>query len=512
MKRITRQVVSLILVCILLTASIIPLAPAGLAAVLGDLDGNGFLEIDDAVYLLYHSNFPEEYPVSQTVDFNADGTVDENDAIRLLYHVYFPEYYALTPPPFTLSAGFARHVENPPVGTGLGGYSTATTRLSNEILDDICVSCIAVNDGEETVLLFNFDVLNIGRDSLWKPVTKLIEKELGIPAKNVLLNASHSHSAPAVEWAYSTVTSYLESLIPETVEIAKEAIEDLAPAQMKMARTNTQDLSYVRRYLRYDGKWATDTSIAGGTALKGMLDPDVYYHESEPDTQMQILLFDRQTDKDIALCNWQCHVTAVGSETGTDVSSDYVGVFRETVEQELGVHCAYFQGAAGSIVPSGKLVGEKQNSSDYVKHGKELANTMIAAMDHLTPVSAGKIETKYLLHSGTIKEDKVENYGKTYNVRIATYSFGEFSIATVPLEMDHRNGMYVKANSPYTMTFVCGYSNGSHGYMPAASSFPNGAYEVNSTRFVAGTGENIADDLVEMLSELYLERKAPNVY
>lgn len=511
-KKSFRRSVSALLVAVMLSALIFPLSVDTHAAVLGDFDENGKLNINDAVRLLYGVYFPDRYPVNQAADFDASGSVDADDAIRLLFHLLFPERYELIKPPFTLSAGFARHVVNPPVGTGLGGYSTATTRLSKDILDDICVSCIAINDGEETVLLFNFDVLNIGRDSLWKPVTKLIEQELNIPAENVLMNASHSHSAPAVEWEYSTVTSYLEILIPETAVIAKEAIENLAPAQMKMTRTNTQDLGYVRRYLRYDGQWATDTSIAGGTAMKGMLDPTVYYHESDPDTQMQVLVFDRETDKDIALCNWQCHVTAVGSSTGTDVSSDFVGVFRETVEEELDVHCAYFQGAAGSIVPGGKLVGEAQNHQDYVKHGQDLANTMIAAMDNLTPVAAGKIETNYLLHKGTIKEDKVESYGKTYNVRIATYSFGEFSIAAVPLEMDHRNGLYVKSNSPYTMTFMCGYSNGSHGYLPAESSYPNGTYEVNSTRFVAGTGENIANDLVEMLSRLYLERKAPDVY
>ncbi len=476
---------------------------------MGDVDGNWKLDLDDAIYLLYHVNFSDAYPVDQVSDFNADGKVDLDDAIYLLYHINFPESYKLNPPPFKLSAGFARHVVNPDKGTPMGGYGNATTRLSGEILDDICVSCTAISDGEETILLFNFDSCGIGRDHLWKPVTMLLEKELGIPAKNVLLNASHSHSAPALDWNYSAAVKYQERVIAETAVIAREAIADLAPAQMKMARTETQDLGYVRRYLRYDGQWATSTSIAGGTSMKGMLDPAVYYHESDPDTQMQILVFDRESHKDIALCNWQCHVTAVGSENGTDVSSDFVGVFRETVEEELGVHCAYFQGAAGSIVPSGKLVGEQQNHTDYVKHGKDLANTMIDAMTNLTPVSAGKIKAVYRLHAGTVKEEKVANYGETYDLRIAAYSFGEFSIAAVPLEMDHRNGMYVKENSPYAMTFMCGYSNGSHGYLPAASSFPNGAYEVNSTRFVAGTGENIASDLVDMLDDLHLNRKAP---
>lgn len=507
-----KRLICVFLAMILLSALAVPLSINTQAAVLGDMDGNGKFDTDDAVYLLFNLNFPDQYPANQATDFNTDGKADVDDAIQLLFHILFPDRYQLNTPPFTLSAGFSRHVVNPPAGTGLGGYGNAATRVSTTVIDDICISCTAICDGEQTVLLFNLDTIGIGKDHLWSPVTALLEKETGVPVKNILLNASHSHSAPALDWNYSTVADYLETVKSEMVSIAKEAIADLAPAQMKMARTNTQNLGYVRRYLRYDGQWATDTSIAGGTAMKGMLDPDVYYHESDPDTQLQILVFDRDEKKDIALCNWQCHVTAVGSENGTEVSSDYVGVFRDAVEDELGIHCTYFQGAAGSIVPSGKLEGEAQNHEDYVKHGQDLAATMIAAMSNLTPVSAGKINTTYQIHKGTVKEDKVESYGKTYNIRITSLSFGEFAIATVPLEMDHRNGMFVKSNSPYAMTFMCGYSNGSHGYMPAATSFPNGAYEVTSTRFVAGTGENIANDLVDMLEDLHLNRKTPDVY
>ena len=508
LKKKFRCALSALLAVVMLSVLVVPFSIETKASVLGDVDGNGKLDLSDAIYLLYSINFPEQYAVDQRVDYNGDGGEDLNDAIYLLYHVNFPDNYELNSSPVTLSAGFSRHVVNPPAGTGLGGYGNAATRLSEKVLDDICISCIAVSDGEKTVLLLNFDSIGIGRDHLWKPVTALLNQELGIPAQDVLMNASHSHSAPAIDWNYNSVLPYLETVKREVVVIAKEAIADLAPAQMKMARTNTRDLGYVRRYLRYDGKWATSTSPAGGTSMKGMLDPAVYYHESEPDTQMQILVFDREKGKDIALCNWQCHVTAVGSENGTDVSSDFVGVFRQTVEAETNLHCVYFQGAAGSIVPSGKLVGERQNSANYKKHGQDLATTMIAALDKLSPVAAGKIETAYTTYAGTVKEEKVSSYGKTYNLRLCTYSFGEFAIAAVPLEMDHRNGMYVKTNSPYTMTFMCGYSNGSHGYLPAESSYPNGAYEVNSTRFAAGTGEKVANGLLDMLHDLYLNPKA----
>ncbi len=63
--------------------------------VLGDLDGNGRLNDDDAIYLLFHSFFPEKYPLSQDADYNNDENVDDDDAIYLLFHIFFPEDYPL---------------------------------------------------------------------------------------------------------------------------------------------------------------------------------------------------------------------------------------------------------------------------------------------------------------------------------------------------------------------------------------------------------------------------------
>ncbi len=65
-------------------------------ALLGDVNGDGAVDNDDAIYLLYHTVFgEEEYPVNQTCDFSADGVIDNKDAIYLLYHTVFPEDYPL---------------------------------------------------------------------------------------------------------------------------------------------------------------------------------------------------------------------------------------------------------------------------------------------------------------------------------------------------------------------------------------------------------------------------------
>ena len=64
----------------------------------GDLDGNGKTTDADAIYLLMHTVFPEDYPVSGDCDYNGDGKVTDADAIYLLMYTFFPEDYPLVKP------------------------------------------------------------------------------------------------------------------------------------------------------------------------------------------------------------------------------------------------------------------------------------------------------------------------------------------------------------------------------------------------------------------------------
>ena len=64
--------------------------------IIGDLDGDEKITDKDAIYLLMHSYFPDDYPVDQPLDYNNDGLINDKDAIYLLMHCYFPEDYPIT--------------------------------------------------------------------------------------------------------------------------------------------------------------------------------------------------------------------------------------------------------------------------------------------------------------------------------------------------------------------------------------------------------------------------------
>lgn len=66
-------------------------------AVAGDTDGNGVLNDRDAVYLLFHFYFRDDYPFAGDGDMNGDGIFNDRDAVYLLFHYYFAADYPLYP-------------------------------------------------------------------------------------------------------------------------------------------------------------------------------------------------------------------------------------------------------------------------------------------------------------------------------------------------------------------------------------------------------------------------------
>ncbi|MBQ3076005.1 MAG: hypothetical protein IJC26_08040, partial [Clostridia bacterium] len=204
--------------------------------------------------------------------------------------------------PEGFSAGFCRKVVNPIEPIGLGGYGSEAQRVSNDIMDDICISCTALSDGEKVVLFFSSDTLHTG-SQVYETATELIEERLGIPKEYVILNSTHTHAGPSVHRGVACpgLEAYKPIYYGGIADAAEEALRDLAPASPYIGSTDTEDLNWVRRYIsRKDGSYL-------GNWLRPSRSKEEARHETAADARLQTIRFAREGKKDIVMVNWQCH-------------------------------------------------------------------------------------------------------------------------------------------------------------------------------------------------------------
>ncbi|MBE7058003.1 MAG: hypothetical protein E7387_02740 [Ruminococcaceae bacterium] len=61
----------------------------------GEIDGNGIIDSDDAIYMLRNTLFPDMFPVVVDDDIDGNGVYDSDDAIYLLRYTLFPDMFPL---------------------------------------------------------------------------------------------------------------------------------------------------------------------------------------------------------------------------------------------------------------------------------------------------------------------------------------------------------------------------------------------------------------------------------
>ena len=403
--------------------------------------------------------------------------------------------------PTAFSVGAAKAIVNPPLGISLAGHGVenAKTRLSTENWDEIAICCTALSDGEDVALLFTFDCSCIA-EHIAEPMLKLLEEKFGIPEKNVLLQATHTHAGPVMysrHEVFKKVGEYLDTLFhPALLKVTEEALQDLSPARLFIGRGKTEKLNYVRRYIsRVDG------SFLGNWPEKGQ-DGTKIMHESEPDEEMQVIRFERDGKKDVILVNWQCHPTSSGGSKKTNTSSDWPGIVRKTVGEKEDAVCVFHQGAAGNLIPYSAIEGEKGYPGDaFREHGALISQVALDILKtKMEPAETGKILSTKEQFPMKRKD------GRDTTIPLSVIAMGDIAFAATPNETFCQNGKEVKDSSPFKMTFFCELTNGDRGYIPAAECFRNGGYEIRTCPHGEGAGERIAGEMLYMLKGNYTNK------
>lgn len=440
-----------------------------------------------------------------------------------------------------LKVGYNRQDIMPEGNVPLGGYGQTQTRISQNFVDYLYATCIAFSQGDETVLVFAVDLL--GCYGTWASnVRDSISLETGIPKEKILVSASHTHSAPDMTSSDSTISAYIRIVTRQMVKAAKLAIEDLAPATLFGAKTQTDDLNFVREYILEDGRKGTGASfIASGT-------PVDYMEDNDP--EMLLIKAEREENKkDILIMNWQAHPCTTGGMKKYDISADFIASVRDEMEMATGMQFAYFTGAAGNQNTDSEITGEVSKASgnrDVSKEqlGKALANTALEALPNLKPIEGDGVYTNHTMFTlpynhededkaalarqaveiwkadGHAAGDKfaVENGFHTIyhanailsrgsrpangEIELAAIRVGGVGFAFAPYEMYASSGREIKKNAPDEFTLVLSCSNAGEGYFATMESYDVGTYGSTTSKFARGCAEASSEKLVSMLKEI----------
>ena len=410
--------------------------------------------------------------------------------------------------------GYARCVFTP--GVPIGKFST--------IHDDLYATCVAVNDGEKTLLLISIDMKSMSitnNDNL----KAIISNGTGIPTDNIFISATHTHSTAT----FGTDAVWTYNSYKKIEQAAKKAIADLTESEMLAGTGKTTGMAWVRRYINSQGKM---TTVSPGALFSDPTTKSV----SDADDTLQVIRFVREDKKDIILMNWQGHLAHGEGQIAGQISADMAQYLREDIESgDKDTLVAYFAGASGNLnlnAPNKNLVKYSNgtganNHYEVVAHA--LAEVTLDVIDpaKMTKLEVGKINIVKEVYAGILQKDSPEaiaeaqarkdagtntkaddyllarNKKDTIDLRIAAFSFGDLGFVTAPYEMFDNNGMQIKEGSPFKMTFVLTNSDGDYAYMPSTEAWTTyGGYETEATYFGNGTAEDFVREYIRLLNSL----------
>jgi hypothetical protein len=376
-----------------------------------------------------------------------------------------------------------------PVSGGIG-----VPKPSKEKKGDLFARAMVFQQGKTRFAIVNVD--NLGWTSILGNKSRALIK--GIPPENVLIGATHTHSAPDA-YGFPDMTGksnadlkYLDWCVQQIADAVNEASSKLQPASIKVAMDEAK------------GK------IAYNYYAPALYDPRCGIIQA-------IATTGPQSGKPIAtLVNYAVHPEVLGSERGI-LSPDMIGPLYQRIESTIGGVALFMNGAQGGMVTAdtrleygkeGQNQKEANTWEECIRIGELLADEAMRIVAKapvldkpLLYCTSREIEfpidseiMRYILSHSPLKyEGKRENYIST---RLNLLNIGPAQILTVPGEALPNVGYYVKRNMATKMPFLFGLTNDAFGYMLAKVDYNSFKRYEYVTRTSLG----------EMTAEIYMEQ------
>ncbi|HEU4937268.1 MAG TPA: neutral/alkaline non-lysosomal ceramidase N-terminal domain-containing protein, partial [Vicinamibacterales bacterium] len=251
------------------------------------------------------------------------------------------------PPP--LQAGLAEIEITPPLGYRMDGYFTE--RLSTGVKDPLMAKALVFQQGDTKAALVVCDLLGVPQ-TLTREVRARAAARTGIPAENIAVTATHTHTGPLFSGERARIFSelatakygtdplarinYVETLRDRLVEVIVAAHAAVSPASLEFVAAREDRISFNRRYHLNDGTVATNPGISNPKVVgpAGPIDPDLpFLLISKPRMNPDETRISGEKTPVGSLTAFAMHLDTVG---GTEYSADYAGQLANELRREFG--------------------------------------------------------------------------------------------------------------------------------------------------------------------------------
>jgi hypothetical protein len=381
-----------------------------------------------------------------------------------------------------------------PVSGGMG-----IPRPSREKRDDLTARALVFRKGDTTMAIVALDLL--GFPSV---LGDRVRAKVGrIPAANILIGSTHTHSAPDCyafpdgKGGHTGDLAYMDFVCDRAAEAINEAIDRLQPAWIKVA-----------------------TGEAKGKIAYNYYAPDLY------DRRMSVIQAVSPQGKTIAtLVNYAVHPEVLGNDVGI-LSPDLVGPLCKQIESQAGGTALFLNSAQGGMVtadnrnldqprdPQRGYWNDSRSWDECLRIGHLMAAEALrivkeAPEQNDPTLFCGSVSVRFPVESdamwAVVQHSPLKyphNDDRSVNARINLVNLGDAQILTIPGEALPNIGFYLKRKMRGKHNLLFGLTNDAFGYILTKvdfKSFPRYDY-VSRTSLGEMTGEILIEKSLDLVN------------
>ena len=425
-------------------------------------------------------------------------------------------------PAVTLRIGAGRADITP----GTDVLNWVTGKPFGAVLDPLLVQALVLDDGRTKAVILRWDLTDVS-DSARDEVRRVVNAALGIPGENILINASHTHSAPWSPvyrdgyrgkerdnwWSIRYMKSqndfppyqkWMDTLLASCVEATRQAVAAAQPATITIGRVAVNEYLYNRRprgpgwgiegkapaaVAQTHPEW--DAEVLQGGASFGPMDR----------TLALVSIRDAQNRTIASLYHVACHsVSIYPSYPG--ISADWPGPASVAMSRAFGGESLFLQGCCGDITPW------RRGSAAVAEMAAGMTKKAQVAQKFAVKLAPAPLQIGRAMGELPLTPAAQERTGVDRIVtEVQAIVCGPLAFVTLPGEPLTDLGTAIRERSPFPQTLVLGYSNGMgvH-YVGMPGEKARGGYEMG----VAGAGTDacggiLVDAAVKVLEDLFAQ-------